>query len=111
MHVTIVRCLANKATINYPFDVRAISISLLGKTRIIFTVTEYLAQSRRVRVSERKERERVYVPSSIFNVRARHTEHLIRYLSVHFVDSVEIPNALSYASYSAPRWHHPRTYK
>jgi len=48
----------------------------------------------------------VYVPSSIFNIHVRHTERLIRYLSAHFVDSVEIPDALRYVSYSTPCWHH-----
>jgi len=45
------------------------------------------------------------VSSSIFNVRARHMERLIRYLSVHFVDSVEIPSALRYASYFVACWY------
>lgn len=48
--------------------------------------------------------------SSVLNVHAKHTKRLIRYLSAHFVDSVEIPSALRYASYSAPCWH-PSTYK
>jgi len=74
----------------------------LPKTGIMYFHRRAISLRVRVPSVSLAKSKSVSVPSSIFNVRARHMERLIRYLSVHFVDSVEIPSVLRYASYFVP---------